>query len=209
MLAYCENPPTDTLLLVSLPKLDRQQQQAKWFQALETAGVVVSVWPIEARRLPMWIEQRLRAAGILPTGEAVSLLAERTEGNLLAARQEIESCCCCTAPAPGRYAAHRRSDRQCPFRRVRTGRQYVTGEAERCLHILDGLRSGCSRARRALGTAPRGTQPRTDHRGYCARGRDRYGIAAHACSAAGQTWSARRSAGCAPHNGWRCSTVVT
>ncbi|MCB1787804.1 MAG: DNA polymerase III subunit delta [Gammaproteobacteria bacterium] len=142
LLAYCENPPTDTLLLVSLPKLDRQQQQAKWFQALETAGVVVSVWPIEARRLPMWIEQRLRAAGILPTGEAVSLLAERTEGNLLAARQEIEKLLLLHGPGPldatQLTAAVTDSARFDVFELVDST---LRGEAERCLHILDGLRS--------------------------------------------------------------------
>ncbi|MBB5203029.1 DNA polymerase-3 subunit delta [Inhella inkyongensis] len=85
----------DLLVLVSLPKLDRTQQSSAWFTALEGAGVGIAVWPIERRALPAWLAARARRAGMRlgegPEGEhCLSLLAERVEGNLLAAQQEID-----------------------------------------------------------------------------------------------------------------------
>jgi len=87
--AYAKRPAEDVVLLLSAGKLDAGAQKSAWFTALEAAGIVVPVWPVEASQLPAWIEQRMRAQGLLPTPEAASLLAERVEGNLLAAAQEI------------------------------------------------------------------------------------------------------------------------
>lgn len=87
---YATRPPEDTLLLITLPKLDRSQTSSKWLKALESRGVFVQVWPIEGGRLQPWIEQRMRQAGLTPGPEVVGMLAERIEGNLLAATQEID-----------------------------------------------------------------------------------------------------------------------
>jgi len=87
---YCDYLPQDTLLLISLPKLDQQQQKSKWFKALEQAGAFIQVWPITDNRLPPWIEERMRKRGLTPDKDVVQMLAERIEGNLLAAAQEIE-----------------------------------------------------------------------------------------------------------------------
>ncbi len=87
---YAERPPEDTVLLVSCGKLDASALKSQWLAALDRAGVVVRVWPVAARDMPGWIERRLRTAGLRPSREAVTLLAERVEGNLLAADQEIE-----------------------------------------------------------------------------------------------------------------------
>lgn len=87
---YAQRPPEDVLLLISCGKLDAQQQRSKWFTALEAAGVVVAVWPVEPARLPDWVRRRMQAQGLQPDPGAVSLLAEQVEGNLLAAVQEIE-----------------------------------------------------------------------------------------------------------------------
>jgi len=87
---YCDNPNPDNILLLILPKVDKKTQSAKWFQQLESIGAFIQVWPVEASQLPQWIHQRMRSAGLEPTREAVQLLAERVEGNLLAAAQEVE-----------------------------------------------------------------------------------------------------------------------
>lgn len=87
---YAERPPDETLLLITLPKLDKNQTRSKWLQALDSTGVFVQVWPIEGGRLLPWIEQRMRQAGLTPGPDVVSLLAGRIEGNLLAAAQEID-----------------------------------------------------------------------------------------------------------------------
>jgi DNA polymerase-3 subunit delta len=90
LIAWCQRLPADTLLLLSLPKLERSQLGSKWLKALDQAGVVVQVWPLDAAALPRWVEQRMQAVGLRPEREVARMLAEQTEGNLLAARQEIE-----------------------------------------------------------------------------------------------------------------------
>lgn len=88
--AYAERPPEDTVLLVTCAKLDAAAQRSSWLAALDRVGVIVQVWPVDGRQLPAWVERRLRGVGLRPTPEAVAWLAERVEGNLLAAAQEID-----------------------------------------------------------------------------------------------------------------------
>lgn len=88
--AYAQRPADDAVLLIIAGKLDAQAQRTRWVQALDQCGVVAQVWPVEARRLPEWLRERMRAQGLQPDEAAVALLAERVEGNLLAATQEIE-----------------------------------------------------------------------------------------------------------------------
>lgn len=87
---WLERPPEDILLLVVAHDFDNAQARAKWVKAVEQAGVFVQIFPLDADRLPRWIDQRMRSRGLRPTTGAVRLLAERVEGNLLAADQEIE-----------------------------------------------------------------------------------------------------------------------
>lgn len=86
---YLANPNPDNVLLVISSKIDNTAQRSKWFQAIEKAGVCVQIWPVNANDLPRWIDQRLRLAGLSASPDAVELLAEKVEGNLLAAAQEI------------------------------------------------------------------------------------------------------------------------
>jgi DNA polymerase-3 subunit delta len=91
--ALCElarRPPPDVLLIVAAGKLESRARNAAWFAALDGAGASLYVWPLKPEELPQWIGQRLRAKGLRADAEALRRLAERTEGNLLAARQEIE-----------------------------------------------------------------------------------------------------------------------
>ncbi|MGQ0697336.1 MAG: DNA polymerase III subunit delta [Panacagrimonas sp.] len=83
-------PPADTLLLVTAGKLDYKQQQAAWYVALENAGASVYASPISPEQWPGWVEARMRGAGLKPDSDAVQELAERTEGNALAAKQDID-----------------------------------------------------------------------------------------------------------------------
>lgn len=82
--------PADTLLLVTTGKLDYRQQQAAWYLALENAGASIYAAPITPDQWPGWVQARMRGAGLKPEPEAVTELAERTEGNALAARQDID-----------------------------------------------------------------------------------------------------------------------
>ena len=83
-------PDPDVLLLVSSGEWSGAMRKAKWTGALASAGVLVEIWPVKPNELPGWIRNRMAAAGLDPEPEAVSLLAELVEGNLLAAQQEIQ-----------------------------------------------------------------------------------------------------------------------
>lgn len=83
------------LTLVLLPRLDAQTAKGAWFAALDSAGVSVKVEPVERGALPQWIAQRLQAQGQhVASGEpgqrTLQFFADRVEGNLLAAHQEIQ-----------------------------------------------------------------------------------------------------------------------
>jgi DNA polymerase III subunit delta len=85
---------SDVLTIIQLPKLDRQQQQSAWFTALDKAGVMLRVDPVERKALPAWIAQRLGAQSQRVQGggdgqHALDFFADRVEGNLLAAHQEV------------------------------------------------------------------------------------------------------------------------
>jgi DNA polymerase-3 subunit delta len=88
--AYCERLPEDTLLLVTCGKLGKESLKTRWFQALDKAGVVVQVWPLEGHDLLRWLQQRLQQRGLRAEPDGLAILAARIEGNLLAAAQEIE-----------------------------------------------------------------------------------------------------------------------
>lgn len=87
---FCAKLTPDALALVMLPRLDRAGQSSAWFQALETAGMVVNVFPVERSRLPDWIAARLARQKQSAKPETLRFLAECVEGNLLAAHQEIQ-----------------------------------------------------------------------------------------------------------------------
>jgi DNA polymerase III subunit delta len=88
--AYAESPPEDTLLLITAGKLESSARKSRWVQALDKAGAVVFVWPLDSRQLPAWVRARMQRSGLEATPEAAALLAERVEGNLLACVQEID-----------------------------------------------------------------------------------------------------------------------
>jgi len=92
---YCEHLSDDVVTLVQLPKLDRTQQASAWFTALDRAGITLRVDTVERQALPAWIAQRLAAQGQrVQGGEAgqrtLAFFADRVEGNLLAAHQEVQ-----------------------------------------------------------------------------------------------------------------------
>ena len=88
--AYARHANSDHTTLVTLPKIDRATQLSAWFSALAAAGVVVAVYPLGRDELPAWIAARLARQQQCVAPETLAFLAERCEGNLLAARQEIE-----------------------------------------------------------------------------------------------------------------------
>ena len=90
LVAYVERPNPDNLLIISTCKLDPATRRSKWYRALESNGIAVQVWPIDAPRLASWIRERGSRNGVQMTAQAAELLSERVEGNLLACAQEID-----------------------------------------------------------------------------------------------------------------------
>lgn len=139
--AYAADPPPDTILLITTGRLDKKQQQTKWFKALEQAGAVLQVWPVEAKALPGWVAARMRGRGLQPTGEAARLLAEQVEGNLLAAAQEVEKLVLLhgsgEVDADAVTAAVADSSRYDVFELVDDA---LAGESARAVRVMDGLR---------------------------------------------------------------------
>lgn len=90
LVAYSENQNDQTTVLISLPKIDASTKNTKWFKALDQAGICVQLWPIDKQQFPQWLRQRLQEKGLQVEPDALALLCDRVEGNLLAARQEVE-----------------------------------------------------------------------------------------------------------------------
>ncbi len=87
---HLDDAGDDLAVLVLSPRLDAATMKTKWFGRIEAAGVVAQIWPVKRDRLGPWLRQRLRDHGIEADQEALRLLTDRIEGNLLAAVQEIE-----------------------------------------------------------------------------------------------------------------------
>lgn len=87
---YCKAPAEDNLLLIRCPRIDAKQKTSAWFKALDSSGVVLQIWPVGAAELPRWLGARLKRAGQSLEPAALTYLAERVEGNLLAAVQQVE-----------------------------------------------------------------------------------------------------------------------
>ena len=87
---YLDIASGEDVLLIIAGKIDKQSTNSKWYKALDKAGATVQVWPVDAKELPRWLQQRVRNAGMSIDNDALQLLCERVEGNLLAAVQEVE-----------------------------------------------------------------------------------------------------------------------
>ena len=77
------------MTIVALPKLDRRDRQARWVEALERAGVLVDIDAIERAQLPQWIARRLVRQQQSASQDALEFIADKVEGNMLAAHQEV------------------------------------------------------------------------------------------------------------------------
>ncbi len=144
---YCETLPDGVVTFVHLPRLDRQQMSAAWFGALDAAGITIRVEPVPREQLPAWLGQRLSAQGQrVMAGEAgqrtLAFFADRTEGNLLAAHQEIQKLGLL-------YPAGELSFEQVEaavlnvarYDVFKLGEAVLSGQVRRALRMLDGLRA--------------------------------------------------------------------
>ncbi len=87
---FIENLHDDVALLVQVPRLDRSGINSAWVKALDKAGSVLRVWPLNEVETRSWVQQKLRVKGLTATCDVVAYITQQVEGNLLAAMQEIE-----------------------------------------------------------------------------------------------------------------------
>lgn len=144
---YCEHLGDDVLTLVLLPRLDGQQMRSGWFAALEAAGPTVRVETIARNALPAWLAQRLARQGqrVEPgaAGErTLAFFADRVEGNLLAAHQELQKLAL-LHPA-GELSFEQVEAAVLDVARYdvfKLGEAVLAGQVARALRMLDGLRA--------------------------------------------------------------------
>lgn len=138
---FCSAPPDDVCLLLRCGRLDAAARKSAWLTAVKHAGVLVHVWPIAGRAFETWLRQRLQAVGLTPTAEALAILLERSEGNLLAAAQQVEKLRMLNVD--GQLAGELVQDAVTDSARFSTfelGDAVLSGDVRRSLRVLDGLR---------------------------------------------------------------------
>jgi DNA polymerase-3 subunit delta len=145
---YCESAlGPDVLTIVLLPALDFQASKSGWFSALESAGVSIRLDSVPRHALPAWLAQRLAAQGQrVASGEegqqALAFFAQRVEGNLLAAHQELQKLALLHGPGELGLAQIEAAVLNVARFDVRQLCEAVlAGQAERALRILEGLRA--------------------------------------------------------------------
>ena len=139
--AYLERPSADNVLLVSLPRVDRASQSSAWFTALASVGVIVDIWPVDRPRLAAWIAERLSRQKQRASREVLEFLAERVEGNLLAAHQEVQKLA--LLAGEGELALDTVQDAVTSVARYDpydAAEALVAGDTQRYLRVLEGLR---------------------------------------------------------------------
>ena len=142
LIALLEAPDPDTLFLILAPRLDRDAQAADWVRSVEARGAWVQIWPVDSHRLVAWLKGRCRRLKLEASDEALELLAVRTEGNLLAAHQELTQLAL-LAPegkvTPDTVLAGVADSAR--FDVFGLGEAVLKGEAARALRVLAGLRA--------------------------------------------------------------------
>jgi DNA polymerase III subunit delta len=135
------NPPVDTVLLV-VGELDRSPLGAAWVKAFEQGGVLVVTQPVERGALPAWIRERLGRHGVGIDPGAAQVLADRVEGNLLAAQQDVERIALLMPGATlGAEDVARLVADSARYDVFELSAAAFAGQAERALRILAGLRA--------------------------------------------------------------------
>jgi DNA polymerase III subunit delta len=131
----------DILVLIVTERLDARALSTRWATAIEQHGVLVQVWPVDLPRLPAWIQERLQRHGLAADAAAAALIADRVEGNLLAAHQEIEKLA--LLHPPGRLTPEAVLEEVVDSARydvLQLGEAAMRGQTARALKVLRGLR---------------------------------------------------------------------
>ena len=136
------NASPDNVYLMITGKLEREQSNSAWVKAFEGAGAWLNVWPVEVARLPQWLRTRAEALELTLDDAAVQFIVERTEGNLLAAQQELYKLKLLAADRTVDLASVQASlGESARYDVFQLGEAALAGDVPRALRILAGLRS--------------------------------------------------------------------
>jgi DNA polymerase-3 subunit delta len=142
IVAWCQQPNPETLLLLSMPRPEGGGWwEAPWFLALDKAGVIVEVQPVPRSALPGWLQKRLARQKQSASRDALEYLADRVEGNLLAAHQELQKLAL-LAPE-GELSLDTVREAVADVARYDTmaaAEALLTGDTARYMRVLEGLR---------------------------------------------------------------------
>ncbi len=138
---YCAQLNPDMITLVSVPRLDKTGQNSAWFRALMDVGVCVDIWPVERARLADWIAQRLLVNKQRADRDTLNFLADRVEGNLLAAHQEVQKLALLLpAGEISLDAVQAAVTDVARFDVQRLAEAFLSGDTARYARVLEGLR---------------------------------------------------------------------
>jgi len=142
LVSWCDNPSPEALLLITMPRPEGGGWwEAPWFLAINKVGAIVEVQQVPRSALPGWLEKRLARQKQSAPREVLDYLADRVEGNLLAAHQELQKLAL-LAPE-GELGFDIVRDAVSDVARFDTNvaaEALLKGDTERYLRILDGLR---------------------------------------------------------------------
>jgi DNA polymerase-3 subunit delta len=170
--ALASDPPPDTVVLVICGRLEGDARSSAWVRAFEQHGAHVQCWPVPVEELPRWIMTRASRRGLRLDQAAATLLAQRVEGNLLAANQEIEKLAltCEERVTLGEDDIAVSVADSARYDVFQLGEAALAGDAGRALRILAGLQAEGTeppvvlwvlcRELRALAAARQGAMPR-------------------------------------------------
>ena len=137
------HPPPDVVCLIITDKLDRKASEAPWVRAIESHGVWVPIWPVDAAALPALAARPrpiARTCELQP--EAAQLIVDRVEGNLLAAKQELEKLALLANGEPiGEELVMRSVGDSARYDVFQLAEAAAAGDAQRALRVLMGLKS--------------------------------------------------------------------
>ena len=141
LLDIATRPPPDVVCLVIADKLDKKASDAPWVRAAEKQGVWVPIWPVGTAALPGWLRARAAALKLEIEPAAAQLIADRVEGNLLAAKQELEKLGLLASGAITAELVLRSVGDSARYDVFQLAEAAGAGDAARALHILLGLKS--------------------------------------------------------------------
>jgi DNA polymerase-3 subunit delta len=142
LIELATRPPPDVVWLVLVDKFDKKASDAAWVRAIEKQGVWVPIWPVAAAALPGWLRTRARSLKVEIEPAAAQLIVERVEGNLLAAKQELDKLALLSDGGVITAGLVLQSvGDNARYDVFQLAQAASAGEAERALRILFGLKS--------------------------------------------------------------------